>query len=314
MILRPLFFLLLLLCPVVDAQTPASTPAPRVESILEIYDLKSGQRTIVHREEGRFEAPNWTLDGRYLLINRQGRLYRVPVTGRATGGPELIETGEIRQLNNDHGISPDGRLLAISHNNREHSPRENSMIYVVPLTGGTPRLVTTKAPSYWHGWSPDGRLLAYAAKRDGDYNIFTIPVEGGAERQLTTAPGLDDGPDYSPDGRFIFFNSVRSGRMQIWRMNADGSDQKQLTNDELNNWFPHPSPDGRKIVFLSYLEPIDPATHPANKSVALRLLDPRTGRVRELTRLFGGQGTINVPSWAPDSRRFAFVSYRLLSE
>lgn len=311
MILRWLFILLVLLSPVVGGQTPAPSPAPRVESILEIYDLKSGQRTVVHREEGRFEAPNWTPDGRSLLINRQGRLYRVPVKG---GAPELIETGEIRQLNNDHGISPDGRMLAISHNNREYSPRENSMIYVAPLTGGTPRLVTPKAPSYWHGWSPDGRLLAYTAKRDGDYNIFTIPVEGGAERQLTTAPGLDDGPDYSPDGRFIYFNSVRSGRMQIWRMNADGSAQTQLTNDELNNWFPHPSPDGRKIVFLSYLEPIDPATHPANKSVALRLLDPRTGRVRELTRLFGGQGTINVPSWSPDSRRFAFVSYRLLSE
>jgi TolB protein len=311
---RILITLLVLLSPPVLAQAPPSPPAPRVESILEIYDLKAGRRTIVHREEGRFEAPNWTLDGKYLLINRQGGLYRVPVVG---GRPELIETGEIRQLNNDHGLSPDGRLLAISHNNREYSPRENSMIYLVPLTGGKPRLVTTKAPSYWHGWSPDGRLLAYTAKRDGDYNIFTIPVDAGTgaeERQLTTAPGLDDGPDYSPDGRYIYFNSVRSGRMQIWRMNADGRGQTQLTNDELNNWFPHPSPDGRKIVFLSYLDPIDPSTHPANKNVALRLLDPRNGKVRELTRLFGGQGTINVPSWSPDSRRFAFVSYRLLSE
>lgn len=310
MSLRILITLLVLLCPLVGAQTPA----PRVESILEIYELKSGRRTIVHREEGRFEAPNWTQDGKYLLINRQGRLYRVPVAG---GSPELIETGEIRQLNNDHGLSPNGRMLAISHNNREYGPRENSMIYLVPLTGGTPRLVTTKAPSYWHGWSPDGRLLAYTAKRDGDYNIFTIPVDPGAgtvERQLTTAPGLDDGPDYSPDGRYIYFNSVRSGRMQIWRMNADGREQIQITNDELNNWFPHPSPDGRMIVFISYLDPIDPSTHPANKNVSLRLLDLKSGKSRELTRLFGGQGTINVPSWSPDSRRFAFVSYRLLSE
>jgi TolB protein len=296
------------------------TPAPKVESLLEIYDLQTGRRTVVYREAARFEAPNWTLDGKFLLINRQGRLYRVPVGG---GTPEPIDTGSIQQLNNDHGLSPDGRQLAISHNNREFAPRDNSMIYVLPSTGGTPRLVTPKAPSYWHGWSPDGRLLAYTAKRDGDFNIFTIPVEGGEERQLTTAPGLDDGPDYSPDGRYIYFNAYRpnqagrsdqSGTMQLWRMRADGSEQVQLTSDQYNNWFPHPAPDGKKIVFISYLDPIDPATHPANKNVALRLLDPRTGKVRELTRLLGGQGTINVPSWSPDSRRFAFVSYRILPE
>ncbi len=299
------------------------TPAPKVESILEIYDLQTGRRTVVHREAARFEAPNWTRDGKFLLINRQGRLYRVPVSG---GTPEIIDTGAIQQLNNDHGLSPDGRQLAISHNNREFAPRDNSMIYVLPSTGGTPRLVTPRAPSYWHGWSPDGRLLAYTAKRDGDFNIFTIPVEGGEERQLTTAPGLDDGPDYSPDGRYIYFNAYRpnqvaqagrsdqSGTMQLWRMRADGSEQVQLTSDQYNNWFPHPAPDGKKIVFITYLDPIDPATHPANKNVALRLLDPRTGKVRELTRLLGGQGTINVPSWSPDSRRFAFVSYRILPE
>ena len=296
------------------AQTPPvpqTAPAPKVESSLEIYDLKTGQRTVVHREPARFEAPNWTRDGKYLLINRQGKLYRVPVGG---GMPEFIDTGAIQQLNNDHGISPDGRQLAISHNNREFAPRDNSMIYVAPIGGGVPRLVTPKAPSYWHGWSPDGKLLAYTAKRDGDFNIFTIPVEGGEERQLTTAQGLDDGPDYSPDGRYIYFNSVRSGLMQVWRMRADGGEQRQLTNDQYNNWFPHPSPDGKKIVLISYLDPIDPATHPANKNVALRLLDPRTGKVRELCRLFGGQGTINVSSWSPDSGRFAFVSYRIISE
>jgi Tol biopolymer transport system component len=289
------------------AQQP---PRREVESYLEIYDLRTGQRQVVHREEGRFEAPNWTKDGQFLLINRQGKLYRLPVKG---GSPQEIPTGFANQLNNDHGISPDGKMLAISHNNREIAPRENSAIYVVPLDGGTPRPVTSQVPSYWHGWSPNGRLLAYVAKRNGDYNIFTIPVEGGEERQLTDAPGLDDGPDYTPDGRHIYFNSVRSGKMQIWRMKADGSGQTQVTTDGFNNWFPHPSPDGKRVVFLSYLEPIDPATHPANQPVALRLLDLATGEVRELCRLMGGQGTINVPSWSPDGQRFAFVSYHWLS-
>jgi Tol biopolymer transport system component len=319
MLMKRLLTLMLILVGLVSslttlAQTPPAqqaAPSPKVESLLEIYDLKTGQRTVVHREPVRFEAPNWTHDGKYLLINRQGKLYRVPVGG---GIPELIDTGAIQQLNNDHGISPDGRQLAISHNNREFAPRDNSMIYVAPIGGGVPRLVTPKAPSYWHGWSPDGKLLAYTAKRDGDFNIFTIPVEGGEERQLTTAQGLDDGPDYSPDGRYIYFNSVRSGLMQVWRMRADGGEQRQLTNDQYNNWFPHPSPDGKKIVFISYLDPIDPGTHPANKNVALRLLDPQTGKVSELCRLFGGQGTINVSSWSPDSGRFAFVSYRIIPE
>lgn len=307
LLLGLLFGLALLLPASAGAQQP---PRREVESYLEIYDLKTGQRQVVHREEGRFEAPNWTNDGRSLLINRQGKLYRLPVKG---GSPQEIPTGFANQLNNDHGISPDGKMLAVSHNNREIAPRENSAIYVVPIEGGTPRLVTRQVPSYWHGWSPNGRLLAYVAKRNGDFNIFTIPVEGGEERQLTDAPGLDDGPDYTPDGRSIYFNSVRSGKMQIWRMRADGSEQTQVTADGFNNWFPHPSPDGKRVVFLSYLEPIDPATHPANQPVALRLLDLATGEVRELCRLMGGQGTINVPSWSPDGQRFAFVSYRWLS-
>ncbi len=285
-----------------------TTPPPRVESILEIYDLKTGRRSVVHREEARFEAPNWTRDGQYLLINRQGLLYRVPVAG---GAPVEIPTDFARQLNNDHGISPDGRLLAISHSNREIAPRDNSTIYIVPIEGGRPRQVTTKVPSYWHGWSPDGRTLAYAARRDGDFDVWTISVNGGEETRLTTAPGLDDGPEYSPDGRYIYFNSVRSGRMQIWRMRSDGREQTQLTSDEYNNWFAHPAPDGRSFVFISYIDPVDPSTHPAYKNVMLRLFDLKTGKIRELCRLFGGQGTINVPSWSPDGRRFAFVSYRL---
>lgn len=291
---------------------PALGQAPRkIESILETYDLKTNQRTVVYREQVRFEAPNWTRDKKSLLINKQGRLYRIPVKG---GTPVEIDTDFAKQLNNDHGLSPDGKMLAISHNNRQIAPSENSTIYVVPAAGGVPRQITKLVPSYWHGWSPDGKTLAYTAKRQGDYDIYAIPVAGGEEQRLTTAPGLDDGPDYSPDGKYIYFNSVRTGKMQIWRMNANGGGETQITNDEYNNWFPHPSPDGKWIVFLSYIDPVEPSAHPADKNVMLRLLEVKTGKVRELCRLFGGQGTINVPSWSPDSRRFAFVSYRQISE
>jgi Tol biopolymer transport system component len=278
----------------------APQPGPAVESRLEILTVATGAREVVYTAAAHFEAPNWSRDGSYLLFNQEGRLYTLPLDTRV---PRLLETGEARRCNNDHGFSPDGRQLAISH-----SPQDRSLIYVVPATGGTPRLVTPNGPSYWHGWSPDGRTLAYCAERNGEYDVYSIPVEGGEERRLTTAPGLDDGPDYAPDGS-IWFNSERTGRMKIWRMAADGSRQEQVTHDEeWADWFPHPSPDGRSVVFLSYDKSVK--GHPFGKDVVLRLVPLAGGTPVIVARLFGGQGTINVPSWSPDSTRFAFVSYR----
>ena len=188
--------------------------------------------------------------------------------------------------------------------------KRQSLIYTLPVAGGTPKLVTPNGPSYWHGWSPDGKTLAYCAERDGEFDIYTIPADGGAETRLTTAKGLDDGPEYSPDGKHIYFNSDRTGRMQIWRMKADGTEQEQVTDDEFNNWFPHPSPDGRQLVFLSYEK--DVKGHPANKDVTLRMMTLGTKKIDVLGRFLGGQGTVNVPCWSPDGRRIAFVTYQLI--
>jgi Tol biopolymer transport system component len=274
-----------------------------VESTLEVLSIPTGERRTVYRAKRHFEAPNWSLDGGTLLFNGNGRLFTIPVAG---GETRQLDTGTANRCNNDHGFSPDGKWLAISD-----QTEGDSRIYVLPSGGGTPRLVTTLAPSYWHGWSPDGQTLAYCAARGGNYDIYTIPVEGGTERRLTDAPGLDDGPDYSHDGRTIYFNSERSGLMKIWRMNADGSRQEAATTDpDYADWFAHPSPDGKLLVFLSYDRSVQ--GHPANKDVCLRIMDLPDGKPRILARLFGGQGTINVPSWSPDSRSIAFVSYRLV--
>jgi Tol biopolymer transport system component len=287
-------------------QTGVVAPEKRlVESTLEILDVYTGYRSIVRRAKEHFEAPNWSRDGKSLYYNGGGRLYTLPVGG---GTPRLLNTAFADKCNNDHGLSPDGKELVISH----HGADGKSMIYILPIEGGEPRLVTPVGPSYWHGWSPDGRTLAYCAERNGEFDVYTIPVGGGQERRLTTAPGLDDGPEYSPDGRYIYFNSVRTGQMKIWRMNADGSEQTQITpNDGYGDWFAHPSPDGKWIVILSYDKSV--VGHPANKDVVLRIMPPSGGDPRELATLFGGQGTINVPSWSPDSRRVAFVSYRLVA-
>ena len=271
-------------------------------STLETQTIASTDRRVVHVAQGRIEAPNWTKDGKSLLYNTGGRIVRIPATG---GEPETIDTGFATRCNNDHGLSPDGSLLAISDQSQGN---RRSLIYTVPVGGGTPTRITPTGPSYWHGWSPDGKTLAFCGERNGEFDVYTIPAEGGKETRLTSAPGLDDGPEYAPDGKFIYFNSVRSGSMQIWRTRPDGSGQEPVTADEFNNWFPHLSPDGRSMVFLSYGK--DVSGHPEDKDVALRLMSLRNNQINILARLFGGQGTINVPCWSPDSRKIAFVSYQ----
>ncbi len=276
-----------------------------LHSTLERLSIKSLDRRVLFHSRGHFEAPNWSPDGKFLLVNSAGRIQKLPSSG---GEWQTINTGFAEKCNNDHGISPDGTRLALS----DQSRTGKSLIYTLPIGGGTPALVTLNGLSYWHGWSPDGRTLVYCAERNGEYDVYAIPAEGGNERLLTTSPGLDDGPEYSPDGKYIYFNSERTGRMQIWRMLPDGSSPEQITNDEWNNWFPHPSPDGKWIACLTYNG--DVKGHPANQPVRLRLIPVGGGPVQELATLLGGQGTINVPSWAPDSQSFAFVSYEMLPE
>ncbi len=284
----------------------AAQPARRegVTSRITLINADGTSPTVVLTTPRHFEAPNWSRDGSYLLLNSQGKLWRLPIAG---GEPVRIPTDPVDRINNDHGIAPDGRMLAISA----------GPIYLVPAEGGQPRRVTEHAPSYFHGWSPDGRTLAYCAPRAENFDIYDIPAAGGPERRLTMHPGYDDGPDYSPDGAWIYFNSDRSGSWDIWRIPADGAgpdDAKaeRITDDELEDWFPHPSPDGRWLVFLSFQK--GTKGHPANQEVVLRMMPlpgarPDGARPRELVALFGGQGTINVNSWSPDSRRFAYVSY-----
>jgi TolB protein len=285
---------------------PVDAAARVLESTLEVLSIDTGEREAVYTTRDHIEAPNWSRDGRSFIFNSKGRLYSLPREG---GQPRLVDTAPADRLNNDHGLSPDARWLAISH-----SPKNDSIIYVLPSSGGTPRQVTARGPSYWHGWSPDGKTLAYCARRDGEFDVYTIAADAensSDEKRLTTAAGLDDGPDYAPDGQTIFFNSVRTGVMKIWRMKPDGTEQQQVTsNEEWADWFAHPSPDGKWLVFLSFDKSV--AGHPPNKDVALRIMPMGGGEPKILTRLFGGQGTINVPSWSPDSRAFAFVSYRLV--
>ena len=272
-----------------------------MRSIIETYEVASGRVREVLAVTGRIEAPNWAPSGDWLLVNGGGRLYRVPLDRPAL---EMLDTGAAVKCNNDHGISPDGKTIILS----SHHEGEGSQIYVMPVAGGGPVKVSPESPSWWHGISPDGTALAYVAARGGDgvIDVYTL-VPGQAEQRLTMGEGQCDGPDFSPDGKRIYYNCDRTGQAQIWGMNASGSEQRQVFEDDFVNWFPHPSPDGRYLLYLAY--PPGTVGHPADLPVALVLCDPEGGnrwRVREFT---GGQGTINVPSWAPDGSAFAYVRY-----
>lgn len=289
-----------------------------VVSYLEVYDLDTRTHKVVAEFPYTVEAPNWTPDGNWLVLNTGGKLYKISPDGKS--GLIEINTGSIHQCNNDHVISADGKWIGLSSNNNE-GKGYNSYVFAVPFGGGEPRQITPLGPSYLHGISPDGKTLAYCAFRpdaDGQMqmDVWAMSVKGGKEKRLTSAPGLDDGPEYSPDGKYIWFNSVRSGRMQVWRMKADGRAQTQMTHDTaMNAWFPHVSPDGQKVVYICYHDyEIAPGDHLPNLNVELRMIPSSGGEPETLVKLFGGQGTINVNSWSPDSRKFAYVSYRIKEE
>jgi TolB protein len=274
-----------------------------IGSNLELLDVASGRRKVIYRVPDSLQAPNWTRDGKALVYNRNGRLYRFDL---AKDTPALIDTDFATNNNNDHVLSLDGRTLGISNHSKDDA--NQSVVYTVPLRGGKPRRVTARSPSYLHGWSPDGRFLVFTGQRNGEFDIYRIPAGGGEETRLTDAKGLDDGPEYTPDGRYIYFNSNRTGRMQIWRMRPDGSHQERVTDDEFNDWFPHVSPDGKWIVFLSFGQDVNSGDHPFYKHVYLRLMPAAGGKPKVIAYVYGGQGTLNVPSWSPDSKRVAFVS------
>jgi len=276
-------------------------------SNLEVMEVASGKREVIYQEPFSIQAPNWTPDGKTLIYNdAKGSMYTFDL---ATRKPKLLNTGNVKSNNNDHVLSFDGKTIGLSSSVRDLG---GSIIYTVPVTGGTPKQITPKGPSYLHGWSPDGKDLVFCGSRNGEYDVYKISAAGGEEVRLTDSKGLDDGPEYSPDGKYIYFNSVRSGGMQIWRMKPDGSGQEQVTKDDFHNWFAHISPDGKSMVFLSFLkEEVEAGIHPPYKNVYIRHMAVDGGTPKVLAYVYGGQGSINTPSWSPDSKKIAFISNTL---
>ena len=278
-------------------------------SHLEVLDVFSGARKILHSEPGSIQAPNWTPDDKLLYNSAEGVMYSFDI---ATGKVAELDTGPCRQNNNDHVLSFDGKLLALS--NYSGNPRR-SVAYVLPATGSSaPKQITSPEAghTFLHGWSPDNEKLVFTGGRKGETghyrNLWAVDVETRVETPLTPPGTLDDGPEYTPDGKYIYFNSVRTGTMQIWRMRPDGSSPEQVTFDEYNDWFPHISPDGKWIVYIAFPREMDPWTHPFYQQCYIRLMPVAGGVPKTIAYLYGGQGSMNTPNWSPDSKRIAFVS------
>ncbi len=274
-----------------------------IGSHIETLDVFTGERQILYTEPVSLQAPNWTPDNKSLIYNSNGLIYRLNLKKRTV---QEVNTDFVKANNNDHVLSFNGKMLGLSSSSGERE--YGSLIYTVKTKGGKPVRITPTGPSYLHGWSPDGKYLTFTGQRNNEFDIYIVPSKGGKEIRLTTDPALDDGSEYSPDGKYIYFNSTRTGKMQLWRMKPDGSDQEQLTFDAFNNWFPHISPNGKWIVFLSYPPDIEPTDHPFYKRVMLRMMPANGGTPKVVAYFYGGQGSINTPSWSPDSKKVAFVS------
>ena len=289
----------------------AQTPVRQYRSKVKIFDVAKRTSVTAWEQDGVMEAPNWSRDGGHLLVNSGGSLYRLPVRGE-----RRLERVDLRgeyRCNNDHDYSRDGKRIGFSAS----SPGSNlSQVYVANADGSGVKLLTPQAPSYFHGWSPDGKWLAFVGRRNGKYELFRVAVEGGEEQRLTSAGAYDDGPEYSPDGRWIYFNSDRSGAWEIWRMPASGAGEgdklaERMTNDAPEDWFPHFSPDGKQMIFIAF--PAGTKGHGDRmEGMTLRRMrapGKAASKVETLATFYGGQGTINVNSWAPDGKRFAYVEY-----
>lgn len=288
-------------------------PQP-MRSKIAVYDLAAKSSRVIFTADQIWEAPNWSIDGKFLLVNSGGKLYRLAPDG--AGGPQRIELDDRYRCNNDKAFSWNGKLLGFS---ASVAGGRGSQVYVANADGSSPKLLTPATPSYFHGWSPDDKWMAFVGQRDGKtFHLYRVPVGGGEEQQLTAAGNYDDGPEYTPNGKWIYFNSVRSGGWDIWRMPAEGAgpnDAKaqRITSDDLEDWFPHISPDGKRMVWLSF--PKGTEGHNGRiPGVQLRMSGIDGKKIQTLTTFLGGQGTINVNSWSPDSKKFAYVIYEPMQQ
>ena len=181
------------------ATVPAAAQGPWIateatRSRITVVDVNGSSPRVVLDTPRRYAAPEWTPDGRDLIVNGGGRLWRLPIAG---GAPSPIAIDQPGWIDINHAVSPDGRTLAFT----------SGSIWLVPIRGGRPTRVADANGSWVHGWSPDGRRLAFSADRGQGLDVYTIAKDGRSESRLTADSHRDDVPQFSADGRWIYFLS-----------------------------------------------------------------------------------------------------------
>jgi len=304
-----------------------ASPSPKYRTHFLIYDIEAKTAKTVFTIDGEWHAPNWTPDGKYVISDMGGDLYRITVSGAQAGKAEKINLTQKMNATNDHALSWDGRQIAITGITppmpaKIRTPADiHNSLFIMNLDGRNAREVHL---GWLHGWSPDGNYVVYTQYNGDNFDLYRINTDGTGELLLTTNKALDDGPEYSADGKWIYFCSNRSGKFDGWRMPAGGAgpDEKLAEKITLSNdtqdWFPHVSPDGKWLYTISY--PMDHPDHTwigdGMKIKLLRLENGVAAKGAELTTVrtfFGGQGSGNTGGWAPDSKKFAWTEYEAIT-
>jgi len=324
-----LLFSSLFLCLVaaVAAQNPAQSAvaAPQYRTHFVIYDVQKKATSTLFTIEGEWHAPNWTPNGKYIISDMGGDLYRIPVHGASAGKPEKIGISQKMMATNDHALSWDGKQIAItgiapSTAKIRSAADIHNPLFIMKIDGSNAREVHL---GWLHAWSPDGKYVSYVQYHGDNFDIYRINTDGSGELLMTTNKAQDDGPEYSADGKWVYFCSNRSGKWDGWRMPAAGAGpddklaEKITHGTDTQDWFPHVSLDGKWLYTISY--PIDHPDHNyVGDGIKIKLLSLENGvaaKGAELTTVrtfFGGQGSANTGGWAPDSRKFAWTEYETL--
>lgn len=308
-----------------------SAQAIRYRTHIMVYNVQTKTTKSIFTADGQWHSPNWTIDGRFIIADMNGDIYRIPVDGDTAGPAELITMSQKMSATNDRALSYDGKLIAMTGivgsiptptGGRSLSAadlRNIAKLFVMNMDGSDAHQVQT---GWLHGWTPDGKRLLYVTNRKQDFDIFSGDVNGGGEKQLTTNNAQDDGPESSADGKWIYFCSNRSGKWDAWRMPMDGAgpDDKlaeRITFGDTQDWFPHVSNDGKWLYTISY--PMDHPDHQfVGAGVKIKLLRLENGiaakgaSLETVSTFFGGQGSGNTTGWAPDSSKFAWTVYEVV--
>ena len=173
-------------------------------------------------------------------------------------------------------------------------------LWTADVDGGNQRRLTSD-PSFFSDWSPSGTRIAFDHEDSTGVHIATIRPDGTQRRALTSAPGVQEAPDWSPDGRWIAYDAYSPTQpvfsTSIWVMKADGTGARRVTRGGFDVE-PVFSPDGRRIAFGRIT-----GDSAAGQLEAIYVVDVDGTDLRQVVPPRPG---LEHPDWSPDGRWISF--------